>query len=188
MLAVQDPLEQSQSGDQSRGWRGEAPAAVQPRWQRLSSGRAPFGPPCGTQHPAAVHRRILQPPATMLLLFESSAGFCLFKVLNEGKLKEAETQVGGRQMAPSSRGTLQTAHDGACREGPPPHACATPANRTCTPPPACRMSGATLRPPMQRRRWAPALPASACRRRRRREAAGGVAACRRQAECRCAGH
>lgn len=28
----------------------------------------------------------------MLLLFESSAGFCLFKVLNEGKLKEAETQ------------------------------------------------------------------------------------------------
>ena len=30
----------------------------------------------------------------MLLLFESAAGFCLFKVLNEGKLKEAETQVG----------------------------------------------------------------------------------------------
>ncbi|PSC68085.1 putative nucleolar 5-2 [Micractinium conductrix] len=28
----------------------------------------------------------------MLLLFESAAGFCLFKVLNEGKLKEAETQ------------------------------------------------------------------------------------------------
>ncbi|KAL4427848.1 hypothetical protein ABPG75_001937 [Micractinium tetrahymenae] len=28
----------------------------------------------------------------MLLLFESSAGFCLFKVLDEGKLKQAETQ------------------------------------------------------------------------------------------------
>lgn len=28
----------------------------------------------------------------MLLLFESSAGFCLFKVLDEGKLKQAETE------------------------------------------------------------------------------------------------
>ena len=31
-------------------------------------------------------------PAGMLLLFESSAGFCLFKVLDEGKLKQAETE------------------------------------------------------------------------------------------------
>jgi hypothetical protein len=29
----------------------------------------------------------------MLLLFESAAGFALFKVLKEGKLKEADTEV-----------------------------------------------------------------------------------------------
>ena len=31
--------------------------------------------------------------AEMLLLFESAAGFALFKVLKEGKLKEADTEV-----------------------------------------------------------------------------------------------
>ena len=41
----------------------------------------------------------------MLLLFESSAGFALFKVLDEGKLREAETKVGtelGRLPRPAA--------------------------------------------------------------------------------------
>jgi hypothetical protein len=53
----------------------------------------------------------------MLLLFESSAGFALFKV-DEGKVKEAETKVRiikWRSRAPAAAGTLLYACMAACR-------------------------------------------------------------------------
>jgi len=40
----------------------------------------------------------------MLLLFETAAGFALFKVLKEGKVEEAEVSFGGRQrLLPGGR-------------------------------------------------------------------------------------
>lgn len=53
----------------------------------------------------------------MLLLFESSAGFALFKV-DEGKVKEAETKVGAierRSGAPPAATALLHACMAACR-------------------------------------------------------------------------
>ena len=93
------------------------------------------------------------PNITMLLLFESAAGFCLFKVLNEGKLKEAETQVRAGGLA------CKCMH-GACRQaiatlGRFPAAAGPPTARggRMHPRPFFRrMFGATLRPQRLRRR------------------------------------
>jgi hypothetical protein len=51
----------------------------------------------------------------MLLLFESSAGFALFKVLDEGKMREAETKV-SHEGAQAARRCM---HEGACGCQPP---------------------------------------------------------------------
>ena len=83
----------------------------------------------------------------MLLLFESAAGFCLFKVLNEGKLKEADTQVGGRRACPrrllwrwgAPMGLARAVAGASARM----HAAACSRCGTLT---LCRMSGPTLRP------------------------------------------
>jgi len=55
----------------------------------------------------------------MLLLFETAAGFALFKVLKEGKLKETEVRRGAsaRPSRPSHR--AQAANCGCVRSAGP---------------------------------------------------------------------
>ena len=74
------------------------PGTVQCMPQGGAVPRAPRLPPAAAPPPPLGHTLCCSPPCArqpacrMLLLFESAAGFCLFKVLNEGKLKEADTQ------------------------------------------------------------------------------------------------
>lgn len=62
-------------------------ASLLPQCRRLAHRPLPPFLPA-LQSPCSASTR----STAMLLLFESSAGFCLFKVLDEGKLKQAETE------------------------------------------------------------------------------------------------
>ena len=125
---------------QPRGADGAAPRC----WcLGHASERLAARPPLRARAPPSRRRRPLParpappppPPAThpaMLLLFETAAGFCLFKVLNEGKLKEAEagvSELGRREGAAHACGLA------GVRGGPAGGSCmlARRPRRTCGP-------------------------------------------------------